>query len=308
MILETLDTKKDDIFIFSENKFDLKDNFKLIRKNVSPKFLLPIHFNDVCKYIEEDSPKSLIVYRLLTNLPSFELQYLKYGYVILINGKEEIIHFDPIFAMKELEEYALKEKFFSLRFRIQQVGLISQLKVFGKNNFSEVYAFDLEAEEAKLQNDKSFAEIIFAFDEINFVSEENNLKEIDIKLNETKKISSLPSIEEDSNYQQELIDNLTLLNQENFRKENYILLNESRKQIKSNEKVKNVSDNNLNKRKTSFSEFLNKVKTEINSSTSSTNQENKNKGMIELFKNSSPIQTYFEERGKKQIILKYKSK
>lgn len=307
MILETLDTKKDDIFIFSENRFDLKNNFKLIRKNISPKFLLPIHFNDVCKYIEEDSPKSLIVYRLLTNLPSFELQYLKYGYVILINGKEEIIHFDPIFAMKELEEYALKENFFSLRFRIQQVGLISQLKVFGKNNFSEVYAFDLEAEEAKLQNDKSFAEIIFAFDEINFdVDYKVDLKENEIKINATKK-SIIPSIEEDLNYQQELAGNLTILNQNNFRKENYVL-KESEKQIKSNEKVKNVSDNNLNKRKTSFGEFLNKVKTEINSSTSSINQENKNKGMIELFKNSSPIQTYFEERGKKQIILKYKSK
>ncbi|GAB6282547.1 MAG: hypothetical protein STSR0008_12930 [Ignavibacterium sp.] len=307
MVLETLDTKKDDIFIFSENKFDLTNNFKLIKKNINPKFLLPIHFNDVCKYIEEDSPKSLIVYRLLTNLPSFELQYLKYGYVILINGKEEIIHFDPIFAMKELEEYALKENFFNLRFRIQQVGLISQLKVFGKNNFSEVYAFDLEAEEANLQNDKSFAEIIFAFDEINFVPEEINLKEIDIKLNETKKIISSPSIEEDSNYQQELIDNLTILNKENLRKENYVL-NDSKKQIKSNQKFINVSNNNLSKRKTSFSEFLNKVKTEINSPTSSTNQENKNKGMIELFKNSSPIQTYFEERGKKQIILKYKNK
>lgn len=307
MILETLDTKKDDIFIFSENRFDLKNNFKLIRKNISPKFLLPIHFNDVCKYIEEDSPKSLIVYRLLTNLPSFELQYLKYGYVILINGKEEIIHFDPIFAMKELEEYALKENFFSLRFRIQQVGLISQLKVFGKNNFSEVYAFDLEAEEAKLQNDKSFAEIIFAFDEINFdVDYKVDLKENEIKINATKK-SIIPSIEEDLNYQQELAGNLTILNQNNFRKENYVL-KESEKQIKSNEKVKNVSNNNLNKRKTSFGEFLNKVKTEINSSTSSINQDNKNKGMIELFKNSSPIQTYFEERGKKQIILKYKSK
>lgn len=307
MILETLDTKKDDIFIFSENRFDLKNNFKLIRKNISPKFLLPIHFNDVCKYIEEDSPKSLIVYRLLTNLPSFELQYLKYGYVILINGKEEIIHFDPIFAMKELEEYALKENFFTLRFRIQQVGLISQLKVFGKNNFSEVYAFDLEAEEAKLQNDKSFAEIIFAFDEINFdVDYKVDLKENEIKINATKK-SIIPSIEEDLNYQQELAGNLTILNQNNFRKENYVL-KESEKQIKSNEKVKNVSNNNLNKRKTSFGEFLNKVKTEINSSTSSINQDNKNKGMIELFKNSSPIQTYFEERGKKQIILKYKSK
>ncbi len=333
MILETLDTKKDDIFIYSENKFDLKDNFKIIKKNITPKYPSLIHFNDVCKYIEDDSPKSLVVYRLLSNLHSFEIQYLKYGYVILINGKEEIIHFDPIFAIKELEEYSLKDKFQNIRFRIQQVGLISQLKIFGRNNFSEVYAFDLEAEEAQVQNDKFFAEIIFAFDDIYFDTEKTDIKGGTVNLPKNNKLIQLRSIEieEDLNYKTEQTNNLTVLNQKNFIKEDSILNqkkekkesdSEQKQESDSEQKQDNISNQNFVRRKTSFGEFLTKIKTVSqsnlskanplekpnNSPTKLTNDEIKKEGLLELFKNSSPIQSYFEERGKHQIILKYKHK
>jgi len=64
MILETLDIKQNDIFIYSENKFDLEKNFRLINKDDLVKKVVPIHFNEVCKYINPADPKSVIVYRL----------------------------------------------------------------------------------------------------------------------------------------------------------------------------------------------------------------------------------------------------
>lgn len=168
MILETLDVKKNDIFIYSENKLNLKTNFKLISKDSIDKNPKAISFNEVCKYIEYDVPKNLIIYRLLTNLPSYDLTSFKYGFPLSINGEKEIIHFDPCFAINDLEEFVKEIDFKSLRFRIQQVGLIYYMRSFGRINYSEVYSFDMEANEAKWQNDRVFAELIFAFDEIDF--------------------------------------------------------------------------------------------------------------------------------------------
>jgi hypothetical protein len=168
MILETLDVKRHDIFIYSENKLSLKSNFKLINKDSADKNPQGITYNKVCEYIEHDVPKNLIVYRLLTNLPSYDITNFKYGFPMVINGEKEIVHFDPCFAIQDLEDYVKEIEFKFLRFRIQQVGLIYYMRSFGKVNYSEVYSFDMEANEAKWQNDRVFAELIFAFDEIDF--------------------------------------------------------------------------------------------------------------------------------------------
>jgi len=176
MILETLDIKKNDIFIYSENKLNLKTNFKLISKDSIDKNPKTISYNEVCKYIEYDVPKNLIIYRLLTNLPSYDLTSFKYGFPLSVNGEKEIIHFDPCFAINDLEAYVKEIDFKFLRFRIQQVGLIYYMRSFGKINYSEVYSFDMEANEAKWQNDRVFAELIFAFDEIDFSEEKASEK------------------------------------------------------------------------------------------------------------------------------------
>ncbi|HPI38618.1 MAG TPA: hypothetical protein PK397_11805, partial [Ignavibacteriaceae bacterium] len=85
MILETLDVKRHDIFIYSENKLSLKSNFKLINKDSADKNPQGITYNKVCEYIEHDVPKNLIVYRLLTNLPSYDITNFKYGFPMVIN-------------------------------------------------------------------------------------------------------------------------------------------------------------------------------------------------------------------------------
>lgn len=175
MILETLDIKQNGVFIYSENKFDFEKNFRIINKDDKIKRAVPIHFNEVCRYINSSDPKSVIVYRFLTSLSSFKTDIIKYEVMITINGEPEVVHFDPVFAVKELEEYVKSNDILDVRFRIQQVGLLSQISNFGKPNYSEVYAFDLEVSEAKWQNDKVFAELIFAFDEVNFdLSQTNN--------------------------------------------------------------------------------------------------------------------------------------
>jgi hypothetical protein len=172
MVLETLDVKKNDIFVYSLNKFDLNRNFKLINKDASIKYPKPIHFNDVCRYLNDGRPKNIIVYRLLTNLPKMDQTFLKYGFVMNIDGAKEVIYFDPVFALKELEDYSDIGEYPFLRFRIQQVGMLSMLSSFGEAKYHEVYAFDLEANEVRRQNDRVFAEIIFAFDEIHFEEED----------------------------------------------------------------------------------------------------------------------------------------
>lgn len=172
MILETLDVKKNDIFVYSLNKFDLNRNFKLINKDAAIKYPKPIHFNDVCRYLNDGRPKNIIVYRLLTNLPRIDQTFIKYGFIMNIDGNKEVIYFDPVFAIKELEEYSDIGEFPFLRFRVQQVGLLSMLSGFGETKYHEVYAFDLQATEVRKQNDRVFAEIIFAFDEIHFDEED----------------------------------------------------------------------------------------------------------------------------------------
>lgn len=170
MVLETLDIKQEDIFIYSENRFDLQNNFRLIYKDQTHKIPLNIHYNDVCNYLTDGKPKNLLAYRLLTNLNDIDFDYMKYGFPLKIGDNKELIYFDPVFALMEIEDYGTIKDDPSLRFRIQQVGLVSHLSSPGNPSFIEVYSFDLEAHEVEHQNDRVYAEIIFAFDDIDFES------------------------------------------------------------------------------------------------------------------------------------------
>ncbi len=161
MLLETLDIKKDDIVIYSQNIYDLDNNFKIIFKDDPAKKIRKIGFQDVCNFINEYTPKNLIVYRLMTNINNFSLNTSKFGFKIYIKEEPEIIYFDPVFAVKELEEYpgTVDE---NIRFRIQQIGLTTLSRVDNVSNFAEIYSIDLRPHEAKYQKDKVFADAIFA--------------------------------------------------------------------------------------------------------------------------------------------------
>jgi hypothetical protein len=164
MLLETLDLRTNDVLIYSQNMFNFNNSFKIVYKNEKIKRPRSISYFDVCSYIKNSSPKNLIIYRLLTNVNSLGANSTKYGYFININGKVELIYFDPIFAIKDLRHLRFNFDPNRFRFKIQQVGLTSLTKREAEASFAEVYSFDLKAIEAQHQNDKIFADAIFAFD------------------------------------------------------------------------------------------------------------------------------------------------
>lgn len=190
MLLETLDLRRNDVLIYSKNMFNFNESFKIIYKNEKIKKPHQISYFDVCTYIKDPSPKNLIIYRLLTNVNSLDAYSTKYGYFIKINGRIELIYFDPIFAIKDLRHLRFELDPQKFRFKIQQVGLTSLTKKEAEANFAEVYSFDLKAIEAQSQNDKIFADAIFAFDE-SFIAEgsdtqRNNKESPEIKKSELK--------------------------------------------------------------------------------------------------------------------------
>lgn len=176
MILETTRGDGSDILIYSENRFDLENNFRMVRRNIGIHNPIRIHYNEVCTYVNDLQPKTIVAYRLLTNLEDFDINYVKYGQQVLINSVKEVIYFDPIYCIKEMEDNGFLKEEPDLRFRIQQVGLKSHRMQDGTSQqYEESYSFDLEANEVQNQNDRAFAELICAFDEIDFDRVINNL-------------------------------------------------------------------------------------------------------------------------------------
>lgn len=215
MLLETLDLRTNDILIYSQNRFNFNDSFKIIYKNEKVKRVRSISYFDVCTYVKDPSPKNLIVYRLLTNVNQLDAFSTKYGYFINVNGKVELVYFDPIFAIKDLRHLRFDFDPERFRFKIQQLGLTSLTKrepeansqsggqtKYSEASFGEVYAFDLKAFEAQNQNDKIFADAIFAFDEV--ISEEESIQLA--KQQETIKQSEAAS----SAKKYEAVDNLEI--------------------------------------------------------------------------------------------------
>jgi hypothetical protein len=72
MLLETLEVRKKDVMIFSQNKFDFTDNFRIILKSQKIKRPRKISYFDVCEFVKDPIPKNLIVYRLLTNVSDLD--------------------------------------------------------------------------------------------------------------------------------------------------------------------------------------------------------------------------------------------
>ncbi|MBV6511812.1 MAG: hypothetical protein FMNOHCHN_01296 [Ignavibacteriaceae bacterium] len=333
MILETLDVKQNDIFIYSENRFDLDDNFRLINKDEKIKKTAGIHFNDVCAFVYDEKPKSLVVYRLLTNFPSFNSSLVKYGIIVNVNGAPEVIYFDPVYALRELDEYYEMQNFPDLRFRIQQVGLISSFRIQGEANFQEVYAFDLEAIEVENQNDRVFAELIFAFEDIDFdriasfrstSSGQNVPKQLFTTLNA-------------NDFQGQISEESEYSGKQDFTRRNAVPDSELKNETPRMQRVVTVhgdftppknevkqkfsapppprlvklgsgsaeapADSTAGK-KPKFSDFLSKVKNETQQG-QETEADNQRR-VIDLFKSTTGMKDFVVEREKKQVILKLK--
>jgi hypothetical protein len=165
MLLETLDILENDVVIFSENKLDLKNNFKIIFKNSQVKKVESIDYFEVCKFLIDPVPKNLIVYRLLTNVRDLDAFSTNYGYFLNTNANMELIYFDPVFAIQDLSHLKFNLEPNKFRFKIQQAGFASSSNENDEAIFEEVFSFDLKAPEARHQNDRIFAEAIFARDD-----------------------------------------------------------------------------------------------------------------------------------------------
>ncbi len=337
MILETLDVKHNDVFIYSLNKFDLSRNFKLINKDAKIKYPKSLHFNDVCKFFMDGRPKNIIVYRLLTNLPHLDPRMVKHGYMVTIDGVREIVYFDPIFAIKELEEFSEIDSYPFLRFRIQQIGLISQLAKFGQPEFHEVYSFDLEVSEVRMQNDRVFAEIIFAFDEIHFEEENADIPQEKNRVIPPRRFVAVTAeemrsdlVEEDTTGRHQDIHKFRTTISDTMEKphpkphpkeeagpqagplKSSDASSFSRPRTVSKaeqpmeEKPKPAPAPIRNKPKPTFGDFLNKVKHEIKEEEVPATRPQRGE-VINIFKTSANIQDFVEERGKKQVVLKLRN-
>jgi len=272
MLLETLDIKKDDIVIFSQNLFNLENNFRIVYKDDENKECHKISYKEVCRFVNEFTPKNLIVYRLLTNINSFEIIIPKYGFFLNINGITELIFFDPIYAVRELEESPQGIDYDGLRFRIQQIGLTTLNRKGDLPNYAEIYSIDLEASEAKFQNDKAFADAIFSTNKNIKSSFSNSELENNQPINQTKKSetpgadkgkdknTSKPALKHTSsqsgilpNFKLEAIDPLKLVISENDTKSvnngnilnrvNNNLTDKELKEVKENTKKNELQEN-----------------------------------------------------------------
>ncbi|MHB8580883.1 MAG: hypothetical protein ACYDA4_13655 [Ignavibacteriaceae bacterium] len=319
MLLETLEVKKNDVVIFSQNIFDLKKNFKIIFKDDPEKQIKNIDYAGVCNFVNEFNPKNLIVYRLLTNIKNFEIYLSKYGFVININGNPELIYFDPVFAIKELEDYSEAINHYDLRFRIQQVGLTTLNRIGELPNFAEIYCIDLEASEAKSQNDKTFAEVILFTPKkipssLNTPIKTDKLKEISKgkKSTEAKDeiIIKSHNIAEDKDYDYKQIREIKFKPSQNLPELTKLSKNRDERLLQTEE----VKDSNLPKNsrevQTTFGKFL-KSRQENTTSRkdpiSSAEVETKNR-LIELFKSSASMNKKINGKENRQVVLKLDKK
>ncbi|NUN07994.1 MAG: hypothetical protein HUU54_02340 [Ignavibacteriaceae bacterium] len=318
MILETLDVKKNDIFVYSINKFDLFNNFFLINKDTSVKKAIPIHYNEVCRYVLDGKPKSLIAYRLLTNFDGFNVALVKYGLIVNVNGQKEVIYFDPVYALRELQDYGDLEFVPDLRFKVQQIGLLSTLRSFGEVNYTETYAFDLEANEVLNINDRVYAELIFVFDETILDNDPGtpSFGPVDRSM-QMRRMVKITAEDLDSNVA-EVREKMT----RDIRKQTATgvvedhpffkgeLLKPSSEPVKPEEKSTTLPGSfarvTKEEPKPTFSDFLRKAKKER--SESGVQSERKELNMVDLFKSSENIKDLVIDRESKQVVLKFRNR
>lgn len=174
MLIETYGDNNSGTIIFSKNKFDFITNFVIVNK-AEPDFTKNIDFKEIGLFIDKPVKKNLILYRLLTNDEDLDPFTSKIGFFVKLEEKIEIVYFDPIFILKDLEYLKItlpKEEF---RFKIQQVGYKTKSIVDESIIYEEYFCIDLSNDEAKNQNDSIFAETMLSLKKNN---EDSNNKEL----------------------------------------------------------------------------------------------------------------------------------
>ncbi len=164
MFLEINDKKGLNAVLYSRNIFDADENFRVIFNESGQFKHKKINYNDVFNFINYPEEKSLIVYRLLTNYTSINAADSKLGFILTIDRKDELIYTDPVFAIKDLPNMIKDFDLQSFRFKIQQIGIKTFSFKDEREIFTQLYSYDLNAQEAQSQNDKIFADALFPED------------------------------------------------------------------------------------------------------------------------------------------------
>ncbi len=323
MLLETLDVGKNDIMIYSQNIFSAENNFRIIFKNNPKMTARKISFSDVCMFVSDTTPKNLIIYRLLTNLNDVGIDRSKFGFSIVIDEELEVIYFDPIYAIKEIEAIVEKSNNFDIRFRIQQVGLTSSININARPSFKEIYSVDLASREAKFQNDKVFVEALFAVDNKGFKetkdsspgspeNDKQNEKPEGIKIKKATGISEVtfPINSQEKKLEPEASKLKPKPRQEEIKLIKHFITEDQafdhtqvfRMTIQSDDKVneKTAKEKNIKKveaEKSAFAKFLH-----YNRNGSQNGEPDIN--MIDIFKSSSSLKEFRSGKGDKKIVLK----
>jgi len=283
MLLETLDTKQNDVVIYSQNIFNLENNFKIIYKDAALKKPHSISYYEVCNFVNNASPKVIIVYRMLTNLTNFTLQRSQYGFPMFIDNNPDLVFFDPVYAIKELESLSGVIDMQNLRFRIQQVGLNSIIRRGDRANFTEIYCFDLSSKEAVTQNDKIFADAIFALDE-NFVDDEHA---------DLKKYSANGELKENS------LNIDKGYSPKDFQR--FIPETPPVMVVQTQETFTQTTS----KRKTAFGDFIEQNKQKQTQNYPESASAPPPKSMIQIFKSTGQLKDYVHGRNEEPVILKF---
>lgn len=322
MLLETLDVKKNDVLIYSQNIFNIEKNFKIVFKDDPQRLARKINYSDVCRFVNEYVPKNLIVYRLLTNIKDFKMQLSRYGFLLYVNGNTELIYFDPVFAVKDLEEYSEFTNLQNLRFRIQQVGLTTLNRKGDLPNYAEIYNVDLEAMEAKFQNDKVFAEAIISLGapakaerkeevrsrEVPEVSRSKKEKGTDVnektfadKVKEPVKDEKTAHVEDKDGFKLVTHD---VAEDKDFDYTQILRMNTRAKSTPENGDRSTTQERVLEeKKKSDFSEFLKKK-----ASPGGKSGAGEKKDFADIFKTPTPLKEFITKKENQRIVLKLDTK
>ncbi len=300
MLLETLDVKRNDVLIYSENIFDFNNNFKIIFKKDKIKRAYKINYYDVFDFINEPTPKNIIVYRLLTNVSSLDAYSTKYGYFIQTATGKELIYLDPIFAIKDLKNLKFELDLNSFRFKIQQVGYSTIAGSMNGKDFSEVFCWDMRAVEAQNQNDKIFADALYLFDKT-FIEDTKEFSVDDRQKQNmqdtiTANVNNLREDADAKRFQDNMAKaSFKTTNQEDIEKEMKKMM------LKEALGINKQSDNlNGDKNIKSFSSFIDKYRSEV----CSKDDYETPKGLSELF-NEKSGNSKFKNLNNDSVVLRF---
>jgi hypothetical protein len=293
--------------IFSRNQFDFEKNFWLVYKNKTDKQPININYFEVCEIVKNSIPKNLVVYRLLTNVPQIDAYSSKYGYLVKIDSDLEIIYFDPVFALKDLNHLDIKMDLDKFRFKIQQLGLTSLTNQKNEPNFSMIFNFDLRAHEAQNQDDKVFVDAIFALDD-NYSGNIKVLQNQEKELRKDKSIYIEPDFKEKakdifslkSEIKEETIKSKREFSKINLEKNSDADIIRIQK-THMLRKALGLSEIQLNQ---SEIQNIDEEKNNLSASNSLSKKSAKKIQMIDLFRSSSKSSELFATRKNKSVILK----